>query len=526
VSARAFGQGVEQRGAVRYLAALRERWLLLVALVVLAVGAAVAYVETAHPRYQAEADVLVTPLPDGDSSFLGFSLLREGTDPSRAVLTAGTLVSTPQVVQIAARNLHTKPAAALGAITVSPVTQSSFVAISASSGSPARAAQIANAFADALIAERTAEFQQQLNARVTRLRQQLDAIPLAQRLQSAAGASLETELGELTSLIGSKDPTLQILARAAPPASPVWPRKTLSVAIAFLAALILGAGVALALELVSPRINQEDELLLEQRLPILARIPRMSAGRVRAYLAGREPLPGAVREAYRTLRASLEGGNRGEQFPHTLLITSASPGEGKTMTSVNLATTLAAAGQRVVLIDGDLRRPMVATVFGVGRQPNGFADVLSGRGTLSEALVEAPAYGDRLRLLLAAPDHAQLVDLLQADRIDALLAELRLEADAVVIDSPPLGEVADALALADASDAVVVAVRLGRTRRDKLTDLRRMLARHDITPTGFVVTARRRRRALDTYYGHSPERKHEGPRVRGEPPRVKDPETV
>ena len=170
------------------------------------------------------------------------------------------------------------------------------------------------------------------------------------------------------------------------------------------------------------------------------------------------------------------------------------------MTSVNLAIGLANGGMRVILGDGDLRRPMVATLFGVAARTRGFADVLSGAATVDEAVVPAPGHGDRLRLLLASPEAAQLVDLLDPARVERVLSELRLAADVVVIDSPPLTEVADALTLADEVDALIVAVRLGRTRRDRLNELRRILAQRGVSPVGFVVTTRKPVRG-GYYYG-------------------------
>ena len=167
----------------------------------------------------------------------------------------------------------------------------------------------------------------------------------------------------------------------------------LSIAIAFVASLLLGLGLALALELVNPRVNREEELLLDQRLPILARVPRMPRRVIRRYLTGRAPLPGGVREAYRTLRARLTSGRDGG-LPGSILITSASPGEGKTMTSVNLAIGLATTGTRVILVDGDLRRPMVATLFGVPARNRGLADLITGESRLDDLLTPAPGHGD------------------------------------------------------------------------------------------------------------------------------------
>jgi capsular exopolysaccharide synthesis family protein len=486
------------RGATRYLTALREHWLLISALVLVSVVAAGLYAATATKRYEAEADILVTPISGTDTTFIGVpGLLRESSDQSRAVVTAAKLLTTPEN-KSAVLGLIGGPAT----VTVTPLSQSNIVSVTGKASTAQRAARIANTYATVLIAARKQLFQAQLQTQISRLQGAVSAIPSTQQ-NSPEAYALSQQLGELKGLVGTADPTLQLLSPASPPVVPVWPRPVLSVVVAFIASLLLGVGAAIALELVSPRVNQEEELVMVQRLPILTRVPRLSKRFVRGYLTGREPLPPDLRESYRTLRASLTTSDLGreERFPQVVLVTSALPGEGKTMTSVNLATTLAQAGMRVLLVDGDLRRPMVATVFGVTSRSNGFADLLAGRVAPEDACVRAPGQGDRLRLLLASPEHGMLVDLLEPSRVQRVLAQLRLFADVVVIDSPPLTEVSDALTLADEADAVVVAVRLGRTRRDRLNELRRMLARRGVSPAGFVVTQRRRQRRSGYYYG-------------------------
>jgi succinoglycan biosynthesis transport protein ExoP len=151
---------------------------------------------------------------------------------------------------------------------------------------------------------------------------------------------------------------------------------------------------------------------------------------------------------------------------------------------------MAATGARVILIDADLRRPMIATVFGAAARSNGFGLLLLGNAPPELALLPAPGTPN-LQLLLANPEHAHLVDLLQRNRLEAVLAQLQEYADVIIIDSPPLTEVADALPLADVVDTILVSVRLGRSRRDKLEQLRRALAQRGVTPAGFVVTSRR-----------------------------------
>jgi len=154
----------------------------------------------------------------------------------------------------------------------------------------------------------------------------------------------------------------------------------------------------------------------------------------------------------------------------------------------------------VILVDADLRRPMIATVFGAAARSNGFGLLLLGNATPELALLDAPGTPN-LQLLLSNPEHAHLVDLLQHERLETVLEQLGDYADVIVIDSPPLTEVADALPLADVVDTVLVAVRLGRSRRDKLDELRRALAQRGVSPAGFVVTTRKR--AKKKTYGYS-----------------------
>ena len=493
----------QQAPQARYLDALRHHWPLVAALVALAVATAAAYSYTAEPRYEAASDVIVNPISSGDETFIGINLLREGTE-SRSVLTAARLTQTLQVAERVRQRLDATDSARelLRAIEVQPQQQSNILTIVATADDPAKAAALANAFAESLIQVRTAAFQEQLESIVQRLERRLEAIP-ASAQESPEAVAISQRLGDLTAVRGAPDPTLQIASPAAEPESPVWPRPMLSIAVALLASLLVASGAALALEVVNPRVRAEETLLTEQRLPILARIPRMSKRMISGVLAGRA-LPGDVREAYRTLRANLSAASPTGTFPQTILVTSSIPGEGKTMTAVHLARTLAKGNLRVILVDGDLRRPMVSSFFGVPSHRSTFAGLLLGSTKVKDALIPAPGYGEGMQLVLANPEHGLLIDLLQTERVERVLEELRLQADVIVIDSPPLTEVADALILADAVEAVVVAVRLGHTGRAQLIQLRRMLAQRGITPAGFVVTTRRRSRR-GGYYGRSPD---------------------
>jgi len=483
--------GSQREGASRYLTALREHWLLILTIVVVSVGGAAISSMTAAKKYKAEATMLVSPVGEGDATFTGIAVIKESGGLTSGVLTAARLIRTPQVAEgVKTRyGFRMSRSALLGSIEVKPVSQSSIIALVATARSPETAAAIANDFATELIRQRSTRFEVAIEGQIDRLRARLATLTAAQRLTPSA-VDLQSRLSELITLSGGGDPTLDLASPAVPPTHASWPRPKLSIAVALLVALLLGTGAALALEVFNPRINREDELLLGHRLPILARVPRVRNTAASHYLTRRGKLPAHVWEAYRTLRASLTGAGPKGQFPRRILVTSAIPGEAKTMTSVNLAITLALTGMRVILIDADLRRPMIATVFGAAARSNGFGLLLLGDAPPEMALLQAPG-APNLQLLLSNPEHAHLVDLLQRNRLETVLDQLQDYADVIVIDSPPLTEVADALPLADVADTILVTVRLGRSRRDKLVELRRALAQRGVSPAGFVVTSRR-----------------------------------
>jgi Mrp family chromosome partitioning ATPase len=245
------------------------------------------------------------------------------------------------------------------------------------------------------------------------------------------------------------------------------------------------------LEVVSPRFTREEELTLAHRLPVLARIPRLSNHAIESYFLGQAPLPREAWKAYRTLRAVLSNaGGNGDSFPRSVLVTSAGPGDGKTLTAVNLAIALSSAGLSVTLVDADLPRPMVGTIFNIVGHRDGVVHLLNNPAATQTGAVEAPLHA-RLKLLLASEEQMHELHLFEAQRIKQLLDRLARDSDVVVVDSPPLPEVAEAVALADACEAVVVCVRIGHTRRDKLTELRELLGRRGVVPLGFFVASRR-----------------------------------
>jgi capsular exopolysaccharide synthesis family protein len=494
-------QHEDRQGAIRYLRAFRQQWLLIVVPVVATVAVTAVLTFSAPKKYQATADVQVTPISSTDPTFQGFNkLFKQPLDGSSAVVAAARVMNAPDVRRQTFDKLGARRDISLSA---TPLSQVDIIAATATARAPRQAADAANTFARVFVKQRTELFQSELQSRIDNLSKRIAAIPPSQRLGNFQYSTLQGNLANLQGYLGEPDPSVDVSQLASPPASASSPRPALSIGVAFLTGLLLGCGVAIAREFLNPRLSDEDELRLTHRLPILTRIPRLRERVARSYLTGRGVLPGEAWKGYRTLRAVLANAGEGGGFPRSVLITSATPGDGKTMTAVNLAITLAAADLRVILVDGDFHRPMVGSIFNVTAKRDGLTRLLADNDSVEDVLVPAPSHSG-LRLLLGTREHAHHLHLLDTERFRAVLNSLESEADVVVVDSPPLPEVAEALSMAEAAEAVLISVRLGHTRRDKLEQLRELLTRRGIAPVGFVVAARVRAES-SSYYDYTGE---------------------
>lgn len=480
------------QGGLRYAATLRRWWWLIALTTVVALAAAAIYVSTAPKVYSAEAELLVTPVSAGDPATSGLGLLTDSTDPTQVVSTAARLVSSPAVA-LATRQrlgLSESPQGLLDDVTVEPVAQSNLLAITAERGDAAEAARLANAYATSAVDVRTEQLHAEIAAQLPHLQNQLAQVPRGER---TGPGTLGERISALQALASGPDPTLRIATRALPPTGPSSPQRKLALGAGLLCGLIVGIGAAFAAQALDPRLHREDQLRALFRLPILARIPRLR-GAQRGPLTLDELTPAAL-ESYRTLRATLAAAV--DRDSRSVLITSSSPGEGKTTTAISFAEALAASGRRVLLIEGDLRRPSIGRALGI-EPAAGVGAVLLNRATIEQAVVTSPVYGDKLGFLLAEGTSASLADRLSLPTARALVAEAEAVADFVVIDSPPLTEVIDALPLAQEVDAVVIMTRIGTSRLNRLRELGELLAQGGVTPAGVVVLGRER--AVESVY--------------------------
>ena len=339
---------------------LRERPGLILGVTAVTVAAALLYLAVADKVYEAEADLLVTPVSNDDPVTQGLPLIRESNDPTRDVETAARLVTGRNVAERVRRDQKLDESATdlAESVDAAPVAQSNIVAITADGETPERARDLANGFARAVVAERTAELRRQIDRQLPRLRERV-AAGEASQVPDTAG-TLSDQLEQLERLRAGGDPTLRIQTSAVAPDSAARPRPVLTLAAAILAGLVLGVGAAFVLQALDPRLRREEQLRELYSLPILARIPnekrastfsrgrrrfRIGPRRKRRKALGPRQLSPITLEAYRTLRGMLAASNTGFEEGRSLLVTGASPSEGKTTTAINLASSLALAGQ-------------------------------------------------------------------------------------------------------------------------------------------------------------------------------------
>jgi receptor protein-tyrosine kinase len=471
--------GAQAHGLPRYLDAIRAgRWIVVAALAA-CVGIALLYLVQADKVYKASADVLVSPQ---DLSVPVPGIIVQSSDPTRDVETAARLVaSAPVARRVKARlDLDGDTASILRRVSAEPVAQSNIVDVTAEGDSPRAAARLANAFAREFVAERTERLHETLDTQI----RQLEAQVPDRAGGDANPESPANQLQVLKILREGPDPSVRVESTAELPTSQASPRPLLTLVAAVVGGLVLGLVGAFGLQLLDPRLRSEEQLRSGFRLPILARIPLEKRRRDRPLLPAELSL-GAL-DGYQALRAAITTSRRDALTGRVVLVTGPSPGDGKTTAAINLASTIAAAGKRVILVEADSRRPSIGRALDM-RAEVGLASVITGRRYLVDALMPVGDEESKLRVLLTSPDEAPAADVLSHVSVDTLLLQAQRLADWVIVDSPPLNHVAETVAIARAVDDVLVVVRLGKTNTRDLLELAEMLEQQDITPAGFVV---------------------------------------
>jgi capsular exopolysaccharide synthesis family protein len=211
----------------------------------------------------------------------------------------------------------------------------------------------------------------------------------------------------------------------------------------------------------------------------------------------------AAAEAYRTLRTNITFANPDKPV-HTLLVTSTSPDDGKSTTIANLAITFAASGSPTVLVDADLRRPHLHTIFGVSNEA-GLTTMVADMARIKDGSVpKVPLQStqiENLQLLTSGPVPPNPAEILGSQRMTELLALLRSNAEYVLIDTPPVIAVTDAAVLAPKVDGVLIVINAGKTRRDLAIKARDILMQVNANILGVVLNNAEIDKSSYAYYG-------------------------
>jgi non-specific protein-tyrosine kinase len=262
--------------------------------------------------------------------------------------------------------------------------------------------------------------------------------------------------------------------------------------------LALAVGIIFLLEHFDNTIKTSDDVEQILNLPTLTAVGY--SGTIRSagnYVVVSHGAFSPLAEAYRILRTNLQFANP-ELSLNTLLVTSSLAGEGKSLTAINLAIVMAQADKRVILVDADLRRPILHKAFKI---PNrfGVSTLLLNQGPAMENIL-AKRKVHNLQVLPSGPHPPNPTELLGSPQMERLLVQLRKMADVVIIDSPPLLALTDARVLAIQADATIMVIDAGRTQSRICQRAQAMLAQVGISPIGVVLNKFKPKRTVDEYH--------------------------
>jgi capsular exopolysaccharide synthesis family protein len=441
---------------IGYLRLLRRRWWIISLAILVSVGAAVFATSTQHKRYQSSTRLLVS----GSSSLSSVDeITRRQLAQQRAVLFSQIATTSPVIAaaeQAAAKAGVAPQVESSGAgISAAASGTDPFLTITVTANSPQAAQAIANQFVNVLPPELA----------------RLDQVPSA-----------------VTAL-------LTVVNSAGLPTTPSSPNPKRNILIGLALGIILGIAAALIRETLDTTLRDSEEVRRLTRATILGIVPREFDD---------ERLPAATRphsrrsEAYRQVRTNLEFADADEQAPHSFVVTSAGQGEGKSTTVANLALLISRAGKSVAVIDADLRKPTLAALFNATGD-FGLSDVLAGSRSLRSVL--QPIAGEQITVVASGPTVTRPSELLSSPAMEQILQELARQFDVVIIDSPPVLAITDALLVGKHTDGMVVVTRMRRTTRSGLRRSLEAIERVHAHLLGVVVNAATE--AEDKRYGYT-----------------------
>ncbi len=530
-----------------YLATLRRGWLVLLLLPLLAAGGAYWLLSDIAKVYTASA-ILMVNLPAASGTEFETSGVEFSNNVAAANAMAKTyskLVASPPVLDrvIEALGLSETPTKLAGKVRAKVEFETQIITVSGDDRDPYQAAELTNTVAEQFVQWLAEQESARLSRGVQTLQESIDRAKREMDRTSAEIAAIRAQPGQRTpddrDRISALDSQRQhylntfnalielqqrgerlqlsaqspvtMVSRAEPPLDVASRTLILSVAVAAILALGIAATGLVVLDRLDRRVRSVRDVLREVDLPVLASVSR-----------GRRSWPVEIMakprsrtsEVFRTLRTKLRFATEGRRLG-ALAVTSTESDHGSSAVAANLAVALAQGGQRVVLIDANLRQPRQHQLFGLPSGP-GLSDLLTGRATYTQRLahgggevvravggenafeslldcgskiegllVEGPVR--RLRLLRAGTSMETPADVISTELLEQITSVLEIVADVIIIDTPPLSGSAESLLVASAADHAVLVVEAGRTRPDSLTAASANIASTGVNVLGVVL---------------------------------------
>lgn len=482
----------------RYLGAFR-RWFALLLLGPLVAGLAGYFVSSRQtPVYASGVRIIVGQTLQNVNPDYGTLAASE-----RLVSTYAQLAQSRSVINAVNSKLARPDLWSSVRITTKPLPETEFLDINVQASDQQYAADVANGIASELILRSPAGPQSSevqileevkaqitiLNAEITAtdveisdLKQQIEKLgvdseaakPLIAKLQlnqQLQSQNRQTLSSLYNTVLGSRANSISVVEPAVPAATPIAPRPIRSGILAGLVALVLCATVIALLEFFDDTVKSAEEVIELAQAPLLAAIvkqPKVISYPARLIACNEPRSLGA--ESFRTLRTNLQFSTI-DAKNRSLVVTSAQPEEGKSTVSANLAWVLAQTGQRVVLVDADLRKPTLHKIYGVDNQ-YGLTTMLTNTDDVTIAQNAMLPIDNHLTLIPSGPLPPNPSELLSSKRMEMLIWLLQQDYDWVIFDTPPLLTVTDSAALLPRVEGVVLVTESKRTRRDMIKKAR------------------------------------------------------
>jgi non-specific protein-tyrosine kinase len=501
-----------------------KRWWWIVVLCPMIIGAlAFALSRAQTPLYSASATIQV--VANDAETGNAYNQLMVAEQSSKIYQRYVTLRPVVDDV-IAELNLPYTTDQLTSSITATVDSSSNLIYINVSDVDAERAADIANQIVPSLqkflesseeenqtgLSTELAPYVTELNTRISEVQTQISTLNATTDEGTPAPAVLgfmQDTLNDLTLLrdnlmaiqTGSAEIAVKVLADAVVPQTPYTPKLVLNVAIGIFAGLVIAGGIVMVLVYLDSTIKSSADFQALVGSPLLSavtRVPRMAEGRQQLFVIDQPNSEAA--ESIRLLRTNVEFASAVQEIA-TLAVSSPASGDGKSTVAANLAVTLSQAGFVTALIDADLRRPEQHKIFQV-RNDRGLSTVLSRPDVQwHQTVIETGL--TNLVLVPSGPVPPNAADLLSLKRLGEVLTDMKRLFDIVIIDTPPILPVSDALAVASHVDGMVLVCRSGRTRIDALRRATSTLQRGAVRIVGVVVNQEKTTGASNYYASES-----------------------